>query len=142
MEHSEHSKKKAIWIISFCILLVVIFSVYILIKTIWPGKGLPFEEISMEQAQEYMEYEEGYILADVRPRTAYEQGHIKGALCVPYPTLEETAKERFQDPEQMIYVYSGDVEESRQAAALLCKLGYTNVTEIGSIADWLGETEK
>lgn len=138
----EHSRRKAIWIVCSCILLVAGFSTYILLKTIWPGKGLPYEQITMEQAAEYMEYEEGYVLADVRTRTEYEQGHIPGAMCAPYSMLEETARDRLQDKEQMIYVYAGNRRDSKQAASLLCRMGYTNVTEIGSIAEWKGETER
>lgn len=138
MEHS----KKAFLIIGSCMVLVGIFSAFILYKTLRPNKGLPYEQISMEQASEYMDYEEGYQLVDVRTREEYEEGHIPGAVCIPNEILAEEAEARLPDKEQMIYVYCRSGRRSKQAAEVLCKLGYTNITEIGGINDWTGVTEK
>lgn len=137
----EHTKKVS-WIVGLCIFLTVVFSAVILIKTLWPSKGLPYEQVTMEQAAEYMEYEEGYILLDVRTREEYDGGHIPGAVCIPHEEIKEKAEMLLPDKEQMIYVYCRSGNRSKQAAQALCDLGYTNITEIGGILDWTGETEK
>lgn len=138
MDHS----KKAFYIIVTCIVLVGVFSVFILYKSFRPSAGLPYERISMEQAVEYMEFEEGYVLLDVRTQEEYEQGHLPGAICIPNEELIEAAEEQLPDKGQLIYVYCRSGRRSQEAAQKLCDLEYTNITEIGGILDWTGETEK
>lgn len=134
--------KKVSFIVGICIALIAVFSAVILYKNIRPSKGLPYEQITMEQAAEYMEYGSGYILLDVREQSEYEEGHIPGAVCIPQGLIETQAPEILTDKEQMIYVYCRSGNRSKTAAQKLCDLGYTNITEIGGILDWTGETEK
>lgn len=137
----DHARKIR-WIVGSCIVLVGIFSAFILYRTFRRERGLPYEQITMEQAAEYMEYEQGYALVDVRTQEEYEEGHIPGAVSIPNEEIKEKAPELLKDPEQMIYVYCRSGRRSREAAKKLCRLGYTNVTEIGGILDWPGETER
>lgn len=136
------NRKKVSFIVGICIVLIAIFSAVILYKNIRPSKGLSYEQITMEQAAEYMEYGSGYVLLDVRERKEYEEGHIPGAICIPQGLIETQAPEILTDKEQMIYVYCRSGNRSKTAAQKLCDLGYTNITEIGGILDWQGETEK
>ena len=46
------------------------------------------------------------------------------------------------DKSQTIYVYCRSGNRSRQAAAKLAKMGYTNIIEFGGIIDWTGDVEK
>ncbi|MDD2959552.1 MAG: rhodanese-like domain-containing protein [Lachnospiraceae bacterium] len=137
----EHSKKMFIIIFS-CIVLIGVFSAFILWRTFRPSQGLPYERITMEQAAEYMDYETGYLLVDVRTQEEYDEGHIPGAVCIPLEELQAEAQKLLPDKEQMIYVYCRSGRRSRDAAQKLCNMEYTNVTEIGGILDWNGETEK
>ena len=134
--------KKIKWVVGSCIALVGICSAVILYRTLRLERGLPYERISMEQAAEYMEYEQGYALVDARTREEYAEGHIPGAVCIPNEEIEELAPKLLPDCEQMIYVYCRSGKRSRQAAAALCRMGYSNVTEIGGIRNWPGGTEK
>lgn len=136
------NRKKVSFIVGICIVLIAIFSAVILYKNIRPSKGLSYEQITMEQAAEYMEYGSGYVLLDVRERKEYEEGHIPGAICIPQGLIETQAPEILTDKEQMIYVYCRSGNRSKTAAQKLCDLGYTNITEIGGILDWQGETER
>lgn len=138
MEHS----KKAFYIIVSCMALVAVFSGYILYRNFRPSPGLPYEQITMEEAAKYMEYETGYLLLDVQTEEAYQSGHILGAVNLPLEVLAVQAPVVLSDLQQMIYVCAGSTKRSKKAAKLLCDLGYTNITEIGSIADWPGETER
>ena len=138
MEHTN----KVFLIVGLCIFLTAAFSAAILIKTLWPSKGLPYEQITMEQAAEYMEYESDYILLDVRTEEEYAKGHIPGAICISSDEIKAKANELLPDKEQMIYVYCRSGNRSKKAAQTLCSMGYTNITEIGGIIDWTGETEK
>ena len=84
----------------------------------------------------------GAILLDVRTEEEYATGHIPGAICISNDEIGEKADAMLPDKEQMIYVYCRSGNRSQQAAQALCDLGYTNVTEMGGIIDWTGETEK
>ncbi len=137
----DHARKVR-WIVGSCMALVGIFSAFILYRTLRPERGLPYEQITMEQAAEYMEYEQGYALVDVRTQEEYDTGHIPGAICIPNEEIEQKAPELLTDQEQMIYVYCRTGKRSKEAARKLCRMGYINVTEIGGIVDWPGETEK
>lgn len=136
----ELTKKTSV-IFSICIVMIVCFSVYILYKNLRPSKGLPYEQISMEQAVEYMEYGSEYVLLDVRDQEEFAEGHIPGAICIPVGEIKGSVEDTLKEKEQMIYVYCRSGNRSKTAAKVLCDMGYTNVTEIGGIIDWPGEIE-
>lgn len=96
-------------------------------------------KISMNEAMEMMETEEGYIILDVRTMEEYKEGHIPGAICVPNETIGEHEIEELPDKEQMILVYCRSGNRSKQAAAKLAEQGYTQIYEFGGIMDWPGE---
>ncbi|MDO5345480.1 MAG: rhodanese-like domain-containing protein [Lachnospiraceae bacterium] len=137
----NHTKKVFI-IIGSCILTVALICGIIMYRTFLVSQGQPYEQISMDQAAEYMKYEEGYILLDVRTKEEYDEGHIPGAVCIPLEELQERAEEELEDKDQMIYVYCRSGNRSKKAAKKLCNMGYTNITEIGGISDWTGALEK
>ncbi|MCI6012974.1 MAG: rhodanese-like domain-containing protein [Firmicutes bacterium] len=102
-----------------------------------------YMKITMEQAQNLMETEENYVILDVRREDEYDAGHIPGAVCLPNESITaETAAEVLPDPAQMILVYCRSGNRSKQAAAKLAALGYSDIREFGGILDWPGEIEK
>ena len=127
MKHSQ----KANVILGACMVLVGVFSVYILYKSLIPSDhGLPFEQIDLEQADEYMAYEEGYIVIDAGSEEEYNAGHLEDALNIPLKELPHVAEEMLPDQLQMIYIYAHDRKTSYKAAMTLWNLGYMNITEI------------
>lgn len=133
MRHSQ----KARLIIGTCILLVGFFSLFVLYKAVRPSRGLPYEQLTMEQALKYMSYERGYVLIDVSTRQEYESYHIPGAVSMPFDELTSLAGKKLNDYSQMIYVCASDEDVSRSGARKLCSLGYTSVTEIGASGKYL-----
>ena len=108
-----------------------------------PVKEDGYMKITMEQAQNLMKTEENYIILDVRREDEFAAGHIPGAVLLPNETTTaETAAEVLPDPEQMILVYCRSGSRSKQAAAKLADLGYSDIREFGGILDWPGEIEK
>lgn len=108
-----------------------------------PVKEDGYMKITMEQAQNLMKTEENYIILDVRREDEFAAGHIPGAVLLPNETITaETAAEVLPDPEQMILVYCRSGSRSKQAAAKLADLGYSDIREFGGILDWPGEIEK
>ena len=98
--------KKAFFIIGICIILIGVFSAFILYKSLRPGRGLPYEQITMEQAAEYMSYEAGYLLLDVRTQEEYAEGHIPGAICIPNEEIEYQAEREVRKPHRNCAIWS------------------------------------
>lgn len=104
--------------------------------------SVTYISISMQEAKECFETEEGYLILDVRRKDEYEAGHIPGALLLPNESIGDTPPEELPDMEQTIYVYCRSGNRSKVAAEKLANMGYTNIIEIGGILDWNGEMEK
>ncbi len=51
-----------------------------------------YMNITAEQAKEIMDSEEGYIILDVRTQEEYDEGHIPGAILIPYDEILEKAE--------------------------------------------------
>lgn len=90
--------------------------------------------------KEYAETEKA-VLLDVRTPQEYREGHIPGSKNVPLQTLDKVRSVvENKDTELFVYCYSG--ARSRQAAAVLGQMGYTNVRNIGGIAAYHGKVER
>jgi len=101
-----------------------------------------YKQISMAEAKEIMSTEEEFIILDVRTQEEYADGHIPGAICVPNETIGTEPPVELPDKEKKILVYCRSGNRSRQAAAKLAAMGYSNIVEFGGIMDWNGEIEK
>ena len=101
-----------------------------------------YKQISMAEAKKIMSTEKEYILLDARTHEEYADGHIPGAICVPNETIGVKQPVELPDKEKKILVYCRSGNRSRQAAAKLAAMGYSNIVEFGGIMDWDGEIEK
>lgn len=99
-----------------------------------------YTQISMDEAISMMKTEKNYIILDVRTLEEFKEKHIPGAICVPNETIGTKDIPSLPDKEQLILVYCRSGNRSKQAAAKLAKMGYTNIYEFGGINDWTGET--
>ena len=82
----------------------------------------------------------GAVLLDVRTPQEYREGHIPGSRNVPLQTIDKVAAVvDNKDKALFVYCYSG--ARSNQAAGMLQRMGYSNVTNIGGIAAYGGEVE-
>ena len=83
----------------------------------------------------------GAVLLDVRTPQEYGEGHIPQSKNVPLQTLDKIRNiVDNKDTELFVYCYSG--ARSRQAAAMLGQMGYTNVKNIGGISSYRGKVER
>ncbi len=101
-----------------------------------------FRQISQEEAQRLMKTESGYIIADVRTREEYDEGHIPKAICIPNESIGSTPPAALPDKNQRIFVYCRTGRRSKEAARKLAALGYTDIMDFGGIQDWTGEITK
>lgn len=101
-----------------------------------------YYQIPQDEAKRIMDEESDYIIVDAREQSEYDEGHIKGAIVIPYTEIEQKAEEMLPDKEQLILVYCRSGRRSKIAAQSLANMGYTNVKEFGGIIDWQYEIEK
>lgn len=101
-----------------------------------------YYQIPQDEAKRIMDEESDYIIVDAREQSEYDEGHIKGAIVIPYTEIEQKAEEMLLDKEQLILVYCRSGRRSKIAAQSLANMGYTNVKEFGGIIDWQYGIEK
>ena len=100
-----------------------------------------YMNITAQEAKEIMDTQEGYVILDARTQEEYDQGHIPGAVLIPYDEVLQKAETILTDKNQLILVYCRSGRRSKLASEDLIKLGYTNIKEFGGIIDWPYETE-
>ena len=106
------------------------------------GEKAMYEQITAEEAKKIMDSGEEHIVLDTREQDEFDEGHIPGAILIPYTEIENKAEEMLPDKDKLILVYCRSGRRSKIAAESLAKLGYTNVKEFGGIIDWPYEIEK
>ena len=106
------------------------------------GEKAMYEQITPEEAKKIMDSGEEHIILDRREQDEFDEGHIPGAILIPYTEIENKAEEMLPDKDKLILVYCRSGRRSKIAAESLAKLGYTNVKEFGGIIDWPYEVEK
>ena len=100
-----------------------------------------YVNITAQQAKEIMDTQEGYIILDTRTQEEYDEGHIPGAILIPYDEITEKEEGILTDKDQLILVYCRSGRRSKIAAEALEKMGYTNIKEFGGIIDWPYEVD-
>ena len=95
-----------------------------------------YQQITAEEAKKIMDSGEEHIILDTREQDEFDEGHIPGAILIPYTEIEERSEEMLPDKDAQILVYCRSGRRSKIASESLSKLGYTNVKEFGGIIDW------
>lgn len=98
-----------------------------------------YTSVSQQEALEMMAEEDNYIILDVRTAEEYAQGHIPGAVNIANESITDTMPAGLEDLNQLIFVYCRSGSRSKDAAAKLAAIGYTNIIEIGGISTWPGK---
>ena len=83
----------------------------------------------------------GAVLLDVRTPEEYRQGHIPNSKNLPLQNIQ-TAVELIGDKRTPIFVHCLSGGRSSQAASVLERMEYQNVTNIGGISAYHGKVEK
>ena len=101
-----------------------------------------YTSITMEDAKEIFQEKGDYLIVDVRRADEFAEGHIPGAINIANEDIVSSEPAELPDKDQVIYVYCRSGNRSKQAAAKLAAMGYTNIVEFGGILDWTGQMEK
>ena len=84
---------------------------------------------------------DGAVLLGVRTPDEYRQGHIPGSKNVPLQSIDKVA-DMIDNKATPIFVHCLSGARSRQAAAVLQQMGYSNVKNIGGISAYTGKVER
>ncbi len=87
-------------------------------------------KIDYKEAKELID--KGATIIDVRTELEYNQGHIEGAINVPYVEIEYIEN----DKNDNIIVYCRSGSRSKTAADILTGLGYKHIYDLGSKDNW------
>lgn len=83
-------------------------------------------------------YKEGAVIIDVRSKSEYDGGHIKGSRNIPLPTLSNNPN-ILKDKDKLIITCCASGMRSASAKNVLRTNGFTNVHNGGS---WSGLNNK
>ena len=136
------NSQKAQGIVLGCMLAVGVISAVIIWKNFRPSPGKPYEQVTLEQAMTFMDYETDFILVDIGSEDAFSEEHLDGAVNLPYEELGSRVSVVLPDKNQQIYVYGRDPKQSEMAARKLCTLGYTNIMEISDVRVHIGAVQE
>ena len=106
------------------------------------GEKTMYQQITTEEAKKIMDSGKEHIILDTREQDEFDEGHIPGAILIPYTEIENKAEEMLPDKDKLILVYCRSGRRSKIASESLAKLGYTDVKEFGGIIDWPYEVVK
>ena len=98
-------------------------------------ESVKLESITMKEVykiSENIEKYSDYVIVDVRSIEEFRSGHIKNAVNVPLPNINEI--DIPTDKKIIVYCRSGS--RSLNAAGELHKLGYKYIYNMGGILDW------
>ena len=84
---------------------------------------------------------DGAVLLDVRTPDEYRQGHIPGSKNVPLQSIDKVTV-MINNKATPIFVHCLSGARSRQAAAILQQMDYTNVKNIGGFSAYAGKVER
>jgi len=75
------------------------------------------------------------LIIDVRTEGEWNNGHLKGAVLIPYNQIGEKIGALVRDKSQKIYLYCRTGRRAQVAKETLNKLGYQDVVNLGSLED-------
>jgi phage shock protein E len=75
------------------------------------------------------------FIIDVRTQDEWNDGHMEGAILIPYDMIGDKIGTVSKDRSKRIYVYCRSGRRSKIAKETLDKLGYKDVVNLGSLED-------
>lgn len=95
-----------------------------------------FRTISMRQLEDMLNRGGDFTLLDVRPREEFSEGHLEGAVNIPFEELEERWYELPR--ERMVVVYCAFGSHSMRASRFLEQKGFSVINTSGGLSYYRG----
>ena len=83
------------------------------------GEKAMYEQITAENAKKIMDSGEEHIILDTREQDEFDEGHIPGAILIPYTEIENKAEEMLPDNDKLILVYCRSGRRSKLQTKVL-----------------------
>lgn len=100
------------------------------------------KRLSLQQAHANLAHDASIVVLDVRTSSEYfGNGHIKKAINIDVDTIESKVQSVITKKDTTIYVICRSGSRSAMACSILKKLGYTNIFDLGGIANWPAQLE-
>ena len=97
-----------------------------------------FSKLNINEGVKKFRQTPNAILLDVRTEEEYSETHIDGSTNLPLQKIE-IATSIITDKNKPLFVYCRSGVRSAKAVAVLKKMGYTDVNDIGGILDYREE---
>ena len=115
-------------------LFVVLLMLFIRNELVRGGPAIATQELVSLVNQEEA------VILDVRPKEDFGEGHIVGAINIPYDKLDDRYSELNRFKEQALVVVCKMGQHSGAAGTLLKKQGFERVSRLkGGILEWRGQ---
>lgn len=121
---------------------VVIVLVVIGLAMSFMSRGDSKSLVSYDELQQKLNDKDPIVLLDVRTQEEFNNGHIPGALLLPYDEIDQKAAQLLPEKEKEIIIYCRSGRRSAIAKDSLEALGYSNVKDFGGMNRWQGKVEK
>ena len=100
------------------------------------GRSMEYYDVNIEELKE--KQVKGAIIVDVRSSQEYLEGHLKGAISIPYYEINKNVYNILKDKNKDIILYCQSGVRSKQAYKKLIKLQYKNVYNLyKGLDNWL-----
>lgn len=76
------------------------------------------------------------LIIDVRNSSEYRAVHIQGVVNIPLNQIKNSIDKYAPDKNKPIYAHCAYGDRSKNACAILVRMGYSDVTDLGGIIDW------
>ncbi len=102
---------------------------------VWQDAGLPLQHLQQITVDELRAQRDAFTVLDVRDQGEWDEGHIAGALHIPYYLLEQRLQEL--DGRQLLAVTCASGQRSTFACSILQRHGFTELCNVvGGIDEW------
>ena len=88
-------------------------------------RSMDFYEISIEELK--LKQNQGAIIIDVRSSQEYNEGHLSGAINIPYYELKKNINSIIKDRNKEIVIYCQEGVRGKQAYKILKKYKFEKV---------------
>lgn len=120
------------------VIIVTLVGLFIFVR-LAPVQGL--KNLTSDHFQQELERSSNKVLIDVREPHEYKDGFIPGAVNIPLSQMKGRLGEISKKKEIFLYCRSG--MRSKQAAQILKKNGFSDLTQLhGGILAWKGKLKK
>lgn len=88
---------------------------------------------SVSSEIKFSEFKNYDFLVDVRTEMEFSERYIQGSILIPHDRIDKLAPEKIPDKDSRLYIFCRSGRRSTAAKKALSRLGYKNVTDLGSI---------